>query len=74
MLIYYDGFLTLLLLLHDTVKHADEQREFGGKERGDDQSAILSRNNKQLTQIVLETSFREFEFQQYLFACQAKVI
>ncbi|KAI3809950.1 hypothetical protein L1987_19554 [Smallanthus sonchifolius] len=56
------------------VNNEDEQREFGGKEHGDDQSAILNRNNKQLTQIVLDTSFIEFEFQQYLFACQAKLL
>ncbi|KAK1439582.1 hypothetical protein QVD17_05402 [Tagetes erecta] len=64
----------LKLCYIETVKNADKQRAFGGKEHGDDQSAILSRNNKQLTQIVQETSFREFEFQQYLFACQAKLL
>ncbi|KAF5780924.1 putative tetratricopeptide-like helical domain superfamily, TRAPP II complex, TRAPPC10 [Helianthus annuus] len=64
----------LELCYMDTVKNEDKKREFGGTEHGDDQSAILSRNNKQLTQIVLETSFREFEFQQYLFACQAKLL
>ncbi|XP_076903385.1 trafficking protein particle complex II-specific subunit 130 homolog isoform X1 [Bidens hawaiensis] len=58
----------------DTVKNVDRNRDFGGKEHGDDQSAMLSRNNKQLTQIVQETSFREFEFHQYLFACQAKLL
>ncbi|KAL8237867.1 hypothetical protein R6Q59_018948 [Mikania micrantha] len=64
----------LELCYMETVKNADKQCEFGGKDTGDDQSAILNRNNKQLTQIVLETSFRQFEFQQYLFACQAKLL
>ena len=43
-------------------------------EHGDDQSAMLKAGNKQLTQIVQDTSFREFEFQQFLSARQAKVI
>lgn len=43
-------------------------------DHGDDQSAMLKAGNKQLTQIVQDSSFREFEFRQYLFARQAKVI
>ncbi|KAK9056976.1 hypothetical protein SSX86_024341 [Deinandra increscens subsp. villosa] len=64
----------LELCYMETVKNADKEREFGGLDHGDDESAILNRNNKQLTQIVLDTSFRQFEFQQYLFACQAKLL
>lgn len=43
-------------------------------EHGDDQAALLNPGKKPLTQIVQDDSFREFEFRQYLFACQAKVI
>lgn len=50
-----------------------KRRDFGGMERGDDQAALLSPANKALMQIVQDDSFREFEFRQYLFACQAKV-
>lgn len=50
-----------------------KQRDFGGADNGDDQAAILNPGNKALTQIVQEDSFREFEFRQYLFACQSKV-
>lgn len=50
-----------------------KQREFGGMDQGDDQAALLKPGNKPLTQIVQDDSFREFEFRQYLFACQAKV-
>lgn len=50
-----------------------KQRDFGGMDRGDDQAALLNPGNKPLTQIVQDESFREFEFRQYLFACQAKV-
>lgn len=52
---------------------AGKQRDFGGLERGDDQAALLNPGNKPLTQIVQDDSFREFEFRQYLFACQSKV-
>lgn len=50
-----------------------KQREFGGVDRGDDQAVLLNPGNKLLTQIVQDDSFREFEFRQYLFACQSKV-
>jgi trafficking protein particle complex subunit 10 len=50
-----------------------KQRNFGGADHGDDQAAIINPGNKALTQIVQEDSFREFEFRQYLFACQSKV-
>jgi hypothetical protein len=34
---------------------------------------LLNPGFKQLTLIVQDDSFREFEFRQYIFACQAKV-
>lgn len=40
---------------------------------GDDQAALLKPGYKPLSQIVQDDSFREFEFRQYLFACQSKV-
>lgn len=52
---------------------AGKQRDFGGLERGDDQAVLLNPGNKPLTHIVQDDSFREFEFRQYLFACQSKV-
>ncbi|MQL80120.1 hypothetical protein Taro_012569 [Colocasia esculenta] len=51
-----------------------KQRDFGGLEKGDDQAALLNPGCKSLTQIVQEDSFREFEFRQYLFACQSKLL
>lgn len=57
----------------DAVNVAGKQRDFGGIDRGDDQAALLNPGNKLLTQIVQDDSFREFEFRQYLFACQSKV-
>ncbi|KAJ9551545.1 hypothetical protein OSB04_015590 [Centaurea solstitialis] len=56
----------------ETVNIAGKQRDFGGMEHGDDQAALLNPGKKPLTQIVQDDSFREFEFRQYLFACQAK--
>lgn len=50
-----------------------KQRDFGGMDHGDDQAAVLNPGKKALTQMVQDDSFREFEFRQYLFACQAKV-
>ncbi|GJV37836.1 hypothetical protein Tco_1410313 [Tanacetum coccineum] len=50
------------------------RKDFGGMDHGDDQSAMLKAGNKQLTQIVQDSSFREFEFRQYLFARQAKLL
>jgi hypothetical protein len=50
-----------------------KQRDFGGVDRGDDQAALLNPGNKPLMQIVQDESFREFEFRQYMFACQSKV-
>ncbi|KAI3753784.1 hypothetical protein L2E82_25847 [Cichorium intybus] len=58
----------------ETVNNAGKRREFGGMEHGDDQATILNPNNKQLSQMVLDNSFREFEFRQYLFSCQAKLL
>lgn len=52
---------------------AGKQRDFGGVERQDDQATLLDPGKKPLAQIVQDDSFREFEFRQYLFACQAKV-
>lgn len=62
----------MLIFLH-AVNVTGKQRDFGGVEHGDDQAALLKPGNKPLTQIVQEDSFREFEFRQYLFACQSKV-
>ena len=68
-------YLSFFLLLKNTVNYAAGiRKDFGGMEHGDDQSAMLKAGNKQLTQIVQDTSFREFEFRQFLFARQAKVI
>ncbi|KAJ9562836.1 hypothetical protein OSB04_007996 [Centaurea solstitialis] len=58
----------------ETVNNAGKHRDFGGMDHGDDQAALLDPDNKHLSQIVQDNSFREFEFRQYLFACQAKVI
>ncbi|KAL0301144.1 UNVERIFIED_CONTAM: Trafficking protein particle complex II-specific subunit [Sesamum radiatum] len=58
----------------ETVNVAGKQRDFGGVERGDDQAMLLDPGRKALTQIVQDDSFREFEFRQYLFACQAKLL
>ncbi|XP_048235084.1 trafficking protein particle complex II-specific subunit 130 homolog isoform X2 [Ricinus communis] len=58
----------------ETVNMAGKQRDFGGVDRGDDQAALLNPENKPLTQIVQDDSFREFEFRQYLFACQSKLL
>ena len=66
--------LLTLLLCVQLVNIAGKQRDFGGMEHGDDQAALLNPGKKPLTQIVQDDSFREFEFRQYLFACQAKVI
>ncbi|KAK4255757.1 hypothetical protein QN277_008712 [Acacia crassicarpa] len=51
-----------------------KKRDFGGVDQGDDQAALMNPGNKALTQIVLDDSFREFEFRQYLFACQAQLL
>nr|GEZ35520.1 trafficking protein particle complex II-specific subunit 130 homolog [Tanacetum cinerariifolium] len=56
------------------VNLAGKLRDFGGMENGDDQAALLNPGKKPLTQIVQDDSFREFEFRQYLFACQAKLL
>ncbi|KAI3708451.1 hypothetical protein L2E82_37621 [Cichorium intybus] len=58
----------------ETVNIAGKQRDFGGMDHGDDQAALLNPGKKPLTQIVQDDSFREFEFRQYLFACQAKLL
>lgn len=55
------------------VNVVGRQRDFGGLEPADDQAILLDPGKKTLTQIVQDDSFREFEFRQYLFACQAKV-
>lgn len=57
----------------ETVNMTGKKREFGGADHRDDQAAIVNPGNKALTQIVQEDSFREFEFRQYLFACQSKL-
>ncbi|XP_044472800.1 trafficking protein particle complex II-specific subunit 130 homolog isoform X2 [Mangifera indica] len=58
----------------ETVNVTGKQREFGGIDHGDDQAALLNPANKALTQIVQDDSFREFDFRQYLFACQSKLL
>lgn len=58
----------------ETVNMTGKQREFGGLDHGDDQAALLNSESKPLTQIVQDDSFREFEFRQYLFACQSKLL
>lgn len=58
---------------YDAVEMTGKRRDFGGIDHGDDQAALLNSGNKPLTQIVQDDSFREFEFRQYLFACQSKV-
>ncbi|KAI3755817.1 hypothetical protein L1987_55624 [Smallanthus sonchifolius] len=58
----------------ETVNIAGKHRDFGGMEHGDDEAALLNPEKKPLTQIVQDDSFREFEFRQYLFACQAKLL
>ncbi|GAV91304.1 Foie-gras_1 domain-containing protein [Cephalotus follicularis] len=58
----------------ETVNMAGKLREFGGVDHGDDQAALLNPGNKPLTQIIQDDSFREFEFRQYLFACQSKLL
>ncbi|KAG0465765.1 hypothetical protein HPP92_019929 [Vanilla planifolia] len=54
--------------------NTSKQRDFGGLEHGDDQAALLNPGSKLLTQVVQEDSFREFEFRQYLFAYQSKLL
>ncbi|XP_010278302.1 PREDICTED: trafficking protein particle complex II-specific subunit 130 homolog isoform X2 [Nelumbo nucifera] len=51
-----------------------KQREFGGVDHGDDQASLLNPGHKPLSQIVQDDSFREFEFRQYLFSCQSKLL
>ncbi|XP_010675603.2 trafficking protein particle complex II-specific subunit 130 homolog isoform X1 [Beta vulgaris subsp. vulgaris] len=58
----------------ETVNVSGKRREFGGMDQGDDQAALLHPGIKQLAQFVQDDSFREFEFRQYLFACQAKLL
>lgn len=55
------------------VNMAGKPRNFGGLDHGDDQATLVNPGKKSLTDIVQDDSFREFEFRQYLFACQAKV-
>ncbi|GLT83383.1 hypothetical protein SLE2022_016760 [Rubroshorea leprosula] len=64
----------LELCYQETVNVTGKRREFGGLDHGDDQAALLNPGDKLLTQIVQDDSFREFEFRQYLFACQAKLL
>ncbi|GMJ05212.1 CLUB [Hibiscus trionum] len=64
----------LELCYSETVNISGKRREFGGLDHGDDQAALLIPGNKPLTQIVQDDSFREFEFRQYLFACQSNLL
>ncbi|XP_022139450.1 trafficking protein particle complex II-specific subunit 130 homolog [Momordica charantia] len=58
----------------ETVNMTAKQRDFGGIDHGDNQATLLNPGSKPLTQIVQDDSFREFEFRQYLFACQSKIL
>lgn len=58
----------------ETVNMTGKQRDFGGMDSGDDQAALLNPGKKALNQIVQDDSFREFDFRQYLFACQSKLL
>ncbi|KAF9590459.1 hypothetical protein IFM89_035336 [Coptis chinensis] len=51
-----------------------KRKEFGGLDHGDDQAALLKPAYKPLSHIVQDDSFREFEFRQYLFSCQSKLL
>jgi len=82
---FNEEYITLLLLVPiaelnfltfsfvNAVNSCTKQRDFGGLDHGDDQAALLNAGYKPLTQIVQDDSFRDFEFRQYLFACQSKV-
>ncbi|CAN4104154.1 unnamed protein product [Withania somnifera] len=58
----------------ETVNMTGKQRDFGGADSGDDQAALLNPGKKALNQIVQDDSFREFDFRQYLFSCQSKLL
>ncbi|CAN4102857.1 unnamed protein product [Withania somnifera] len=69
--------LNLKLILaprREKVNMTGKQREFGGMDSGDDQAALLNPGKKALNQIVQDDSFREFDFRQYLFSCQSKLL
>ncbi|KAI3991474.1 hypothetical protein MKX01_006776 [Papaver californicum] len=63
-----------LCYLETVNTSALRKRDFGGMDQGDDQAALLKPEYKQLSQIVQDDSFREFEFRQYLFACQSMLL
>lgn len=67
-------YFELEICYTETVKIPGKQRDFGGLEHGDDQATLLNSGKKPLTQIVQDDSFREFEFRQYLFACQSRLL
>ncbi|WZZ21121.1 hypothetical protein YC2023_122508 [Brassica napus] len=58
----------------ETVNMPGKQREFGGFDSEDDKATLLKPGSKPLTQIVQDDSFREFDFRQYLFACQSRLL
>ncbi|CAL5037459.1 unnamed protein product [Urochloa decumbens] len=64
----------LELCYSESVASPGKHREFGGLDTRDDQAALLNPGFKALTQIVQDDVFREFEFRQYIFACQAKLL
>ncbi|KAM0824713.1 hypothetical protein ACQ4PT_070010 [Festuca glaucescens] len=64
----------LELCYSESVNLPGKPREFGGLDTGDDQAALLNPGFKALTQIVQDDVFREFEFRQYIFACQSKLL
>jgi len=63
----------LSCITFNAVNMPGKQRDFGGFDGEDDQAVLLKPGSKPLTQIVQDDSFREFEFRQYLFACQSRV-
>ncbi|KAI3949933.1 hypothetical protein MKW92_020009 [Papaver armeniacum] len=63
-----------LCYLETVNTSALRKRDFGGMDQGDDQAALLKPEYKPLSQIVQDDSFREFEFRQYLFACQSMLL
>lgn len=72
-IIFYCLFSINITFSMNTVSSPGKHREFGGLDTGDDQAALLNPEAKALNQIVQDDVFREFEFRQYIFACQAKV-
>ncbi|EPS62402.1 hypothetical protein M569_12386, partial [Genlisea aurea] len=58
----------------ETVNAGAKKRDFGGLDPGDEVAMLLDPGKKALIHIIQDDSFREYEFRQYLFACQAKLL